>query len=572
MKCNTKSRPSNTLLEKLCSLLAIAVLCTLTGCGGSDDIVTAGIDGSGKDPSELGAGEQDVDELDAAPGANGGFDGSGIIASGPIRDFGSIILEGGLCFDLADAEITIDGRAAEERDLLLGYFVTVAGDLGHDENCGTADRVIYETYLRGPIKSIEASEGGEYKVINVLNKVIIVSRSEAETIFGAGITFDTLTVGQSIAVSGRLLDGEVLLTTRLDLLADTDNIIQFPSTVVAIDGNLISVADGFAVDILLATRTGFGEQDLEIGQLIDIQGTLRDITTIAAMEITLRTDTNQLDTFIGLSQALTVKGETSDFSTNALTISDIAVNTENASVFPSFIPLKDGLSIEATGNYANNTLSASSIVIQRLYEEGIVLSIDDTAQQVTLRLERYGETITIDATTDTLVDDNRNGIVNITLADLDVGDLVAASLLIGESQRYDAQSITRIAAFTGATTTDPAAILIDVNVTSLYPLADTLFVQNFTQSDTGTLEIVITDNGYGGINALETVNLSGNLIVTNSANAFAVGDEYDLFQGQIQGTFTTITLPELDTGLNWDLSRFYQNGVMRVVQSPPMPL
>lgn len=542
-----------SLLEIFCKLVATLAICGMLGCGSSsEEPGTAGIDGSGKDA--------------------GGIDGSGLIASGPIRDFGSIILEGGLCFDLTNAEITIDGQPAQESDLLLGYFVTVAGDKGLDENCGKADRVIYETYLRGPIQSIEASEGGEYKVINVLNKFIIVSRSSTETVFGPGATFDSLAVGQRISVSGRLLDGEVLLTTRLDLVPASDASIKFPSTVVAINGNVIAVADGYSVDIARATRIGFEVQDLQVGQLIDIQGTLTGATTIEATSIALRSNSGQLDALIALSQALTVKGEVADFNENTLNIAGVAVNTEAASIFPSFVSLQDGLSVAVSGDYANSTLSATSVVLQRLYEEGTVIDVENTSGKVSILLEAYGETITVDISDNTLITDNRNGIAQVPLADILAGDLVVVSVRIDESQSYIAQEITRISEFTGATTTDPAGILINVNITNLYTLEDALFVQNFTQSDTGTLEIVITQTGHGAINALETVNISGDLIVSTSGATFAEGDEFDIFQGRIQGTFTSIAMPELDEGLSWDLSRFYQNGIIRVVQSQPMEI
>ena len=72
---------------------------------------------------------------------------------------------------------------------------------------------------------------------------------------------------------------------------------------------------------------------------------------------------------------------------------------------------------------------------------------------------------------------------------------------------------------------------------------------------------LINDVGSG-------IALGGTLTVNNIGAALVLGDTFNLFDGTISGTFSTINLPTLDSSLQWDESQLYNNGIIDVVSVP----
>lgn len=72
---------------------------------------------------------------------------------------------------------------------------------------------------------------------------------------------------------------------------------------------------------------------------------------------------------------------------------------------------------------------------------------------------------------------------------------------------------------------------------------------------------LINDVGSG-------ITLGGTLTVNNIGAALVLGDTFNLFDGTISGTFSTINLPTLDSSLQWDESQLYNNGIIDVVSVP----
>lgn len=58
------------------------------------------------------------------------------------------------------------------------------------------------------------------------------------------------------------------------------------------------------------------------------------------------------------------------------------------------------------------------------------------------------------------------------------------------------------------------------------------------------------------------------LVVTNTGEALAEGDTFDLWDGAVSGDFASITLPDLG-GWLWDTNNLMSSGVIRVVRPPP---
>ncbi len=67
-----------------------------------------------------------------------------------------------------------------------------------------------------------------------------------------------------------------------------------------------------------------------------------------------------------------------------------------------------------------------------------------------------------------------------------------------------------------------------------------------------------------GANALF---FAGTLNVTGT-HSFNAGDSFNLFDGDLSGTFSSVSLPSLSGGLQWDTSSLYSTGVISVIPEP----
>jgi len=85
----------------------------------------------------------------------------------------------------------------------------------------------------------------------------------------------------------------------------------------------------------------------------------------------------------------------------------------------------------------------------------------------------------------------------------------------------------------------------------------------------GATVMKITKNGSLATNDVVvvtgTVTLGGSLVVTNiGSNALAAGDSFDLFNGTLSGSFSSVTLPGLSNGLQWNTGNLNVNGTISV--------
>jgi autotransporter-associated beta strand protein len=72
---------------------------------------------------------------------------------------------------------------------------------------------------------------------------------------------------------------------------------------------------------------------------------------------------------------------------------------------------------------------------------------------------------------------------------------------------------------------------------------------------------LINDVGSG-------ITFGGTLTVNNIGAALVSGDTFNLFDGTLSGTFSSINLPTLDSSLQWDESQLYNNGIIDVIPVP----
>jgi hypothetical protein len=112
--------------------------------------------------------------------AGGGIDGSGIISSGAVSAFGSIVVNG-TRFDTSEADIIVNGEQGVGDDFVLanldiGRVVTVEGTISQDGLNVTADRVVYSDNVAGPVTFVGVPDPVDNDLeIEVMGQIVVVN-------------------------------------------------------------------------------------------------------------------------------------------------------------------------------------------------------------------------------------------------------------------------------------------------------------------------------------------------------------------------------------------------------------
>jgi hypothetical protein len=244
--------------------------------------------------------------------ASGGIDGTGIISTGVVSAFGSIVVNG-TEFDTSEAEVIIRGEvvgvgdAAVQENLEIGMVVAVEGRI-KDDGSAFADRVIYRAIVNGPVESVGAIDPDtNEKQIVVLGQTVIVNVISKFK----NTSFNTIAEDDVVEVSGYLDDmDEVRATfiektgtfnppliaevtgfvTNLNLGLNTFEINDLTVNYTSIANDLPEgiPSEGLFVEVagtldmlggvIIATEIGLGEElDLEDVDEIEIMGFVTEI-------------------------------------------------------------------------------------------------------------------------------------------------------------------------------------------------------------------------------------------------------------------------------------------------------
>lgn len=136
---------------------------------------------------------------------------SPVAIEGPITGFGSIFVND-VEFDIRSAQISVNGTVMTESDLGVGQIVNVSGLIDSDGVNGSADSVVFEANVVGPIEAVDAAQG----TLVVLGQSI---STDASTIFELGAdppVIGSLAVGDVVEISGFVGAGGVVAATRVE--------------------------------------------------------------------------------------------------------------------------------------------------------------------------------------------------------------------------------------------------------------------------------------------------------------------------------------------------------------------
>ena len=287
-------------------------------------------------------------------GGGGGGASSSSASEGPVQGFGSVIVNG-VRWETDDAEFEIDGRPGDQDDLEIGMVVRVEGS--RRGGSATADRVHFDTRLRGPIEDID-DMGPDARVATVFGIRVMMTRSG--TVFRR-TSLDALQSGDLIDASG-LVDpnGDLEATyVRRRGTASPGDEVKLYGTVESISGGSFLLRD---------TRIVFDDDDVDDdleevreGEMVRVEGTLLDVDEVEADEVEpFRRHRDDDDDF----DEVEIQGIVRDFVSAAeFTVAGRPVDASGARLVPSTPPfLTDGARVEAKGRVnAEGVLIANTV-------------------------------------------------------------------------------------------------------------------------------------------------------------------------------------------------------------------
>ncbi len=346
------------------------------------------------------------------------------IAQGTVTGFGSVIVNG-VHFDVKGAAIDIDGEARVESDLAVGQVVSVTGTVDDDGIHGKATKLSAETKIRGPIASIDLTNG----VIVVLGQTILIN---ADTFYEDGVTAESLKVGDVVKVSSSINADSALVATRIEIKTGTEAKDLFLSGAVA---NLDTAAmtftiNGTKVDYSKATIADLPNKTLKDGMLVRVHGTVVNGIFVAngnvhSSVLDLKHD-GELDTKANLELSGLVSALTPAASSNSsFVLGNTTVFFTTTTKFEGGIlsDLADGIRVRVKGKFdTDRNLVAEKITLilkTKVDDEGLVQATDLTANTLTLN------GVTFEVTLDTSFNDRSKADVRLfSLKDIVVGDFV----------------------------------------------------------------------------------------------------------------------------------------------------
>lgn len=399
----------------------------------------------------------------------GGIDAGGapsrFLAIGPISGFGSIIVNG-IQYDTSQAQIFVDGTAANESALEVGQIVAVSGSMSGTNR--TADRVEFDENVEGPIESIDIANGS----LVVFGQNVIVNSA---TSFDDDISPDTLaglSVGDVVEVSGNIdADGNIV-ATRIELKAPGGE-FEVTGIVSNHDGDAMTfMINNLLVDYAQANLEDFDSGQPADGDLVEAEG-----SQIGANGVLLATSVefkgDDLDDRIDNDTEIEIEGLITRFvSATDFDVARFAVTTDSQTEFRGGTAddLALNVRVEVEGRIdSQGRLLADEVEFEDDGDtriDAIVDTVDAAADQLTM----LG--ILVELRSDTRIEDKSVADLRpFSIDDINPGDWLeirgsetaTASVSASRIERDDPESEARIRG-TATTVADPSFQILGLNI------------------------------------------------------------------------------------------------------------
>ncbi len=275
--------------KQMLQILGIVSLAFIAGCDGG----SVGIDRSGSNPT----------------------------ISGPINDFGSVIIDG-VHYDTESAEIFISGEPSLEEELRVGDYVTVVLEENYDPDAPSATKVYFQPNAVGPINEID-TDAGQFKVLKqtvvVTNETVFDHEIATRSIFGFSEN-DEVEASGPIDANGRIVASRIKLREGKQL--------ELSGKIEELDGN----SNTFKLNQLIVdySEAQIDEQLID-GLQIVVKGKYYNNTKLIAERIRVR---DEVSYFKRKNTKVQVHGHISDFDgIDSFTVMDLEAQTDQSTVF-----------------------------------------------------------------------------------------------------------------------------------------------------------------------------------------------------------------------------------------------
>jgi hypothetical protein len=238
-------------MNKLIPTVLLAAAAALVACGG----------GSG------------MSSTNSAPGT------TPVMATGTITGFGSIYVNG-VHYQTTHATIRKNGQVVAQSALKVGEIARLKGTKNDSNGTGDADSVDVDESVVGPIATITGN------TLTVLGQTVKVDTGTSFSSDVKGNDISGLNVKDFVAVSGLIAADGTITATRIDREASAGT-LQVLGTVASVD----TMHTTFKINALIvnysppANLTGFTSGQPADGDLVEVQGTMFDGTTLTATRV-----------------------------------------------------------------------------------------------------------------------------------------------------------------------------------------------------------------------------------------------------------------------------------------------
>ncbi|MEQ8514423.1 MAG: DUF5666 domain-containing protein, partial [Chromatocurvus sp.] len=367
----------------------------------------------------------------ATGGGGAGATSAGQSTTGTIDGFGSVFVNG-VKFETDDAEVIIDGETRSEDALSVGMVVTVQGDVNDDGVSGTAQRILYDDEVTGPITSIEPDADGNALLLRVLGFAVIVERTGTRF---DDVTFDTLAVDDVVEISGFVGEGNRLRATRIERKSRFEpglTEVELTGRVRDLTATTFTLGT-LTVDFSNADLDGIDGDALEEGMSVEVEGTLTG-DTITASDIDDEDSAGRGADFEA-GEEVRLQGSVTDYVSDAeFRVTGVPVDASGASFTPDDLTLLDGAVVQINGAWNGSVLVADSVEARRgrVKVEARTASVDTDAGVISLQL--FSGTVDVRVDSRTKLDDDTDQIQRLTLGDIRSGDfLEVEAYRVGDS-------------------------------------------------------------------------------------------------------------------------------------------
>ncbi len=306
-------------------------------------------------------------------GSGGPGDGengiTGITTVGAITGFGSVYING-VEYETNQSEYEVEDEAAfDDSALKVGMVVKVKGSVNPDGRTGTANQIIYEDELEGPVQNL-AADGTDPTLKHMTIFGVPVSVSSVDTQFDTqhdpNFSFATLADNAHIEVSG-YFNGQALQATYIKKEDVGDNDFEVKGEISDINGNTYTLTTFFnaTITFTLASNAIIPVSGIQIGQYVEVEGTPTGPSSLEASKVELE-DRHHLEDDEG---EVEIRGVLSyDAATDSWFLNDITLDLNGDIEYePAEIEdaindqSADGMMVKVEGDYRNGVLVVDEI-------------------------------------------------------------------------------------------------------------------------------------------------------------------------------------------------------------------